>query len=56
MKNRRNRHGALRLSLGLGGMLAAATLTLSACGGDSNIAEPTPLTELPAPAYRMERI
>ena len=56
MNNRRTHLASLSLNLGLTGILAVATLALSACGGGSNIAEPTPLVELPAPAYRMERI
>jgi len=38
------------------GLMAAASLLLSACGGGANIAEPTPLTDIEAPAYRMETL
>lgn len=41
---------------GLIGLLIAATGLLSACGGASNIAEPTPLSRLESPAYRMETV
>ncbi|GAB3670099.1 outer membrane protein assembly factor BamB [Salinisphaera aquimarina] len=45
-----------RTTLRLAGLFAAAGILLSACGGGENVAEPTPLTELPSPAYRMQRI
>lgn len=38
------------------GWLAVAGLLLSACGGGANISEPTPLTDIEAPAYRMQTL
>lgn len=43
-------------AVGLAGLLVTAASVLSACGGASGVAEPTPLTELNAPAYRMETV
>lgn len=40
----------------LAGVIAVTSMLLTACGGGANVAEPTPLTDLPSPAYRMERI
>ena len=41
------------------GLIAALALSgavLTACGGGANVTEPTPLTELNAPAYRMNTV
>ena len=49
MSNRRTIPGAV-------GLLAAASVLLSACGGGATVAKPTPLDELEAPAYRMQTL
>lgn len=43
-------------TVGLTGILVATATLLSACGGATGVAEPTPLTQLNAPAYRMETV
>ncbi|MES1927307.1 outer membrane protein assembly factor BamB [Salinisphaera sp. T31B1] len=40
----------------LAGTIAAASFLLAGCGGGAAVSEPTPLTELKAPAYRMETL
>ncbi|ERJ20695.1 Outer membrane protein assembly factor BamB [Salinisphaera shabanensis E1L3A] len=37
-------------------LLAASSAVLTACGGAANVAEPTPLTTLESPAYRMQTV
>ncbi|ROO24730.1 outer membrane assembly protein YfgL [Salinisphaera orenii MK-B5] len=49
MSNRRTIPGAV-------GLLAAASVLLTACGGGATVAQPTPLDELEAPAYRMQTL
>jgi outer membrane protein assembly factor BamB len=41
---------------GLAALLVASGALLSACGGGASVTEPTPLTELEAPAYRMNTV
>ena len=53
MNHRRNNPLAVT---GLTAALALSGAFLTACGGGANVAEPTPLTELTAPAYRMETV
>lgn len=43
-----------RFAVGLAAILVATASLLSACGGASNVAEPTPLAQLEAPGYRMQ--
>ncbi|RJS92322.1 outer membrane protein assembly factor BamB [Salinisphaera sp. Q1T1-3] len=44
------RHAFAPLAL----LLAVSTLGLTGCGGGKSIAQPKPLTDLPAPTYRMQ--
>lgn len=54
--NNRRKMNSRRAIAGATALMAAASVLLSACGGDANIAEPTPLTELAAPGYRMQTL
>ncbi|MES1939881.1 Pyrrolo-quinoline quinone [Salinisphaera sp. T5B8] len=52
----KQRHNRFFRSTGAAIVLAASSAVLTACGGSANVAEPTPLTTLEAPAYRMDTL
>ena len=52
----KQRHNRFFRSTGAAIALAASSAVLTACGGAANVAEPTPLSTLEAPAYRMDTL